>query len=159
MSAYSACCGCSCTAIRIGLVIPVTLGDLAGSRGTRCRPDSGGTIRGYGQTAAGRSFAAMTTPPMNSYQTSYQQPTYPAQPSFPYQQPYVQSGPPMRSNPGLGLSCPLLGAALCIASLAGVPWATGLNYSGIYKANKGLPNPKDAGASAGHSLLAGGAIG
>lgn len=94
------------------------------------------------------------------YAGNYQQPAYPAQqPAYPYQQPYFPTSQPARQTPGLGLIFALLGAALCIASLSGVPWATGINYSDIYKANKDLPNPKDAGASAAHSLLAGGAIG
>ncbi len=113
------------------------------------------------------------TPPMSSYESgatpsyqqpayarNYQQPAYPTQqPSYPYQQPYSQPAQPARSKPGLGLIFGILGAALCIASLAGVPWASGTNYSDIYKAVKDQPKPKDSGASAAHSLLAGGAIG
>jgi hypothetical protein len=101
---------------------------------------------------------------------SYQQPCYPpayGQSSYsvqypyqlPYQQGFGQPAPATRRAPGLGLVFAVLGGALCIASLAGVPWASGVNYSDLYKANKDLPNPSDTGASAAHSLLAGGAIG
>jgi hypothetical protein len=61
--------------------------------------------------------------------------------------------------PGPGLIAAVLGVGLSAAGLLGVPWAAGVTFIDLFKANKDKPQPSDATAAFLHNFVSGGGYG